>query len=156
MPSGNLYVTDNANGRVRKIDKQGIITTIAGSGGSDLLGDGGLATDAVLTSPAGLAFDAEGNLYVATIRVSSIYHYGRVWKINKNVIVTTVAGTDTVDLSGDGGPGDIGRDRQSLGDRLRRRRESVHGQITETTVCAGWTRTESSRLLPEARPSRPR
>ena len=101
---GNVYVTDGGNGRVREIDKQGIITTIAGSGGSDVSSDGGQATDTVLTHPTGLAFDAEGNLYVATLDVQG-NHDSRVRRIDKHGIITTVAGTGALgDVGGDGGP----------------------------------------------------
>ena len=100
---GNLYIADSGNGRVRKIDKQGIITTIAGNGGSERSGDGGQATDAALFAPTGLAFDAEGNLYVAT-GVAGLIRDSRVRKIDKNDIITTVAGTGELNLSGDGGP----------------------------------------------------
>jgi sugar lactone lactonase YvrE len=63
-PSGELYVADSANNRVRKIATDGTIVTVAGPGGATL-GDGGLATDASLLYPTGLAFDAQGNLYIA-------------------------------------------------------------------------------------------
>ena len=100
---GNLYVTDNANGRVRKIDKLGLITTIAGSGGPDVSSDGGQAIDTELTHPTGLAFDADGKLYVATLDVT-FNHDSRIRKIDKHSIVTTVAGTGAIGYSGDGGP----------------------------------------------------
>jgi sugar lactone lactonase YvrE len=64
-PSGNLFVSDSYASRVRRIDGQGIITTIAGGGLSSLdLGDGGQATSATLQFPLGLAFDSAGALYV--------------------------------------------------------------------------------------------
>ena len=63
--NGSLYILDNLNNRIRKIDSEGVITTIAGTGDPGLAGDGGLATDATITSPGTLAFDADNNLYVA-------------------------------------------------------------------------------------------
>lgn len=68
--NGNLYVADFVGERVRRIDRRGVITTIAGSGRADMpspnfSGDGGPATAATLSGPAGLAFDGGGALYVA-------------------------------------------------------------------------------------------
>lgn len=63
--SGNLYFSDADNNRVRKITPAGIITTIAGTSYSGSSGDGGLATNAELHTPYGLAFDHRGDLYIA-------------------------------------------------------------------------------------------
>ncbi len=63
--AGNVYFSDCANFVVRKISTTGIITTIAGNHGEGFCGDGGPATDACLDRPAGLAFDKQGNLYIA-------------------------------------------------------------------------------------------
>jgi serine/threonine-protein kinase len=70
---GNLYVTDGSNHRVLKIDQAGIVSTIAGTKecgriSADDIGDGGKSTRALLDSPYGLAFDPEGNLYIAQAR----------------------------------------------------------------------------------------
>jgi uncharacterized protein (TIGR03437 family) len=62
--SGNVYFTD-ASARVREIFSSGFITTIAGNGTAGYSGDGGVATAAQLNTPAGLAADSSGNLYVA-------------------------------------------------------------------------------------------
>lgn len=65
---GNLYIADNANQRVRRIDAKDIISTFAGNGSQDLrspLGDGGRATSASLLTPLALAVDSRGNLYIA-------------------------------------------------------------------------------------------
>jgi uncharacterized protein (TIGR03437 family) len=59
----NLYIADAGNGRVRKITPEGTIYTVAGGGNS--LNDGGLASEANLSKPAGLAVDRNGNLYIA-------------------------------------------------------------------------------------------
>jgi len=65
-PDGRLYVADTDNHRIRVIDlTSGIIETIAGGARRGLGGDGGLATAAALDRPFGVAFDAQGNLYVA-------------------------------------------------------------------------------------------
>ena len=66
--SGNLYIADNQNGRIRKVDPAGIITTYAGIGGgtaSTPIGDGGPATSAYIGVCKDVALDATGNLYIA-------------------------------------------------------------------------------------------
>ncbi len=66
---GNLYIADTVNQRVRKVTvSTGIITTIAGSGGTgSYSGDSGLATSAALDSPRGVSVDATGNIYTLHI-----------------------------------------------------------------------------------------
>jgi uncharacterized protein (TIGR03437 family) len=64
-PSGNLYVADSGNHRVRKIGLDGTISAIAGNGSNTFSGDGGPAVDAGLPGPTGLALDSQGNLYVS-------------------------------------------------------------------------------------------
>src|SRR5215204_444364 len=93
---GNLYITDENNFRIRRVDKEGIITTFAGTGEDRHSGDGGPATSAKLRDPGGIAFDARGNLYVAD--------YTSVRKIDPSGTITTVAGTGELGFSGDGGP----------------------------------------------------
>ena len=63
--SGNLYIADQLNNRVRKIAADGTITTVAGTGTASFTGDGGAATSATLNHPCGLAVDGSGNLYIA-------------------------------------------------------------------------------------------
>jgi sugar lactone lactonase YvrE len=63
--SGNLYVADYGNNRIRKVDTNGIISTVAGNGATNFSGDGGAATNASLDNPACVALDAAGNLYIA-------------------------------------------------------------------------------------------
>jgi sugar lactone lactonase YvrE len=70
--SGNLYIADDGNNRIRKVDARGIITTVAGNGIQGYGGDGGAATGAELNYPAGVAFDASGNLYIADIKSNRI------------------------------------------------------------------------------------
>jgi sugar lactone lactonase YvrE len=96
--SGNLFVGDEGNNRVRKIDAQGIITTIAGNGVAFLFsGDGGPAVNASLT-PLGLELDSAGNLFIADS------FNNRVRMVNPMGIITTVAGTGSSIFAGDGGP----------------------------------------------------
>ena len=95
--AGNLYVADNSNHRVRKIDAAGVITTIAGTGEKGYSGDGGLAAEAQLDSPGWVAVDASGNAYVA-----DTWNH-RVRKVDSAGIITTIAGTGVRGYSGDGG-----------------------------------------------------
>jgi trimeric autotransporter adhesin len=62
---GNLYIADSFNHRIRCVTPNGIIYTVAGTGTAGFRGDGGLAREARLSTPAGLATDPDGNLYVA-------------------------------------------------------------------------------------------
>jgi sugar lactone lactonase YvrE len=63
--AGNLYIADAGNSRVQKVSTDGTVTTIAGNGSPGHSGDGGLAVDAQLGGPRGLAIDADGNIYIA-------------------------------------------------------------------------------------------
>ena len=96
--SGNIYIADQSNKRVRKINTSGIISTFAGIGLGSYLGDGGPATDATLVRPKGVATDSSGNVYIAD------QYNNRIRKINTSGIISTVAGTSTSGFSGDGGP----------------------------------------------------
>lgn len=64
-PAGNLYIADLVNYRVRKVDVNGKVTTVAGNGSEGYSGDGGLATKAELESPYDVAVDATGNIFIA-------------------------------------------------------------------------------------------
>jgi Secretion system C-terminal sorting domain len=92
---GNIYIGENA--RIRKINKTGVITTIAGTGTMGLSGDGGLATNAQLYVAQGMLLDDHGNFYFAD------RGNHRIRKIDSKGIITTYAGT-TDGYSGDGGP----------------------------------------------------
>jgi hypothetical protein len=95
--SGNLYIADSGNNRIRKVETgTGIITTVAGNGNSGFSGDDGLATSANLGGPTGVAVDTAGNIYVASSN--------RIRKVDVGTgIITTVAGNGTTGFSGDGG-----------------------------------------------------
>jgi RHS repeat-associated protein len=92
---GNLYITTGS--RIRKVNRDGIITTVAGNGSYGYSGDGGPAIDAQLNSPCGIAFDSIGTLFVAD------RDNHRIRKIDRNGIIETVAGTGIAGFSGDGG-----------------------------------------------------
>jgi sugar lactone lactonase YvrE len=96
--AGNLYIADYLNNRVRKVTPGGLISTFAGTGDKGFAGDGGQAASALLNVPAGLAFDAAGNLYIAD------YGNNRVRAVVPGGVITTVAGTGTPGSGGDGGP----------------------------------------------------
>jgi sugar lactone lactonase YvrE len=96
--AGNLYIADTYNSRIRKVDTNGIITTVAGSNSAGYFGDGGAATNASLNYPWSVALDAVGNLYIADTDNNVIR------KVDTNGIITTVAGNGTNGYSGDGGP----------------------------------------------------
>ncbi len=95
---GSVYVADTGNGRVRRIDPSGIITTVAGTGESGSDGDGGPAIEAQLSLPTDVALDAEGNLYIVE---ATGY---RVRKVDNAGQISTVAGTGEQGSQGDGGP----------------------------------------------------
>ena len=94
--SGNLYVADTHNRRIRKISKSGIISTIAGSGADNFSGDGGQAVNAALSNPEGVAVDTQGNLYIADTGNN------RIRKVTPSGIITTIAGTAVSGYAGDG------------------------------------------------------
>ena len=94
--SGNLYIGDRDNNRIRKINTSGIISTYAGNGTAGYSGDGVAATTVQLNSPAGISIDGSGNLFIAD------YNNSRIRKVNTSGIITTVAGTGTAGFSGDG------------------------------------------------------
>ncbi len=93
--SGNIYVADTGNFRVRMISTSGVISTVAGTGAQGHSGDGGPAIQAQLNGPLNLKFDAAANLYIGdgtSVRM-----------VTPAGMITTVAGTGTLGFSGDGG-----------------------------------------------------
>lgn len=101
---GNLYIAEREGHRVRRIDRNGIITTVAGTGTTGYSGDGGPATQAKLNAPEGVAVDAAGNLYIADTLNN------RIRKVSPDGFITKVAGKEpsgflgNQGFSGDGGP----------------------------------------------------
>ena len=99
---GNLYIADTSNSRIRKMNTNGVIATVAGNGTANFSGDGGNATNASLNYPCGVTIDSNGNLFIADTRNN------RIRKVGANGIITTVAGKgpsypSSGTYSGDGG-----------------------------------------------------
>jgi len=107
-PSGNMYIADHLNSRVREVTTDGFVQTVAGTGNGGrnygtwtpgvgpAAGDGGPATHSVLEEPFGLTVDSHGNLYIAD------RDHDAIRKVDANGIITTVAGTGVGGFSGDG------------------------------------------------------
>jgi len=90
---GNVYIAETGAHRVRKLDRSGAISTVAGTGVAGFSGDGGPATGAQLASPYGLAADIFGNLYIADLGNA------RVRRVSADGNITTVAGGGTLEIS---------------------------------------------------------
>ena len=141
--AGNLHVADSSNYRIRKVTTTGMITTLAGNGGYGYGGDGGPATAASLSWPAGVAVDPAGNLYVA-----DLFNY-RIRKVTPAGTITTVAGNGQYGYSGDSGPATAASLNQPSGvavdaagnlyiaDTLNNRVRKVTSTGTITTVAVG-------------------
>jgi sugar lactone lactonase YvrE len=98
--AGNMYIADELNNVVRRVDgNTGIITTFAGTGVAGFSGDGAAATSARLYGPSGLAVDASGNVYIS----DQLNNRVRVVSASTGTI-STYAGTGTASYTGDSGP----------------------------------------------------
>lgn len=93
--ANNLYIADRANARVRKVDRNGIITTIAGNGSLGNNADGIPGTSASIY-PEGVAVDSTGNLYIADSFTNRV-------RVLSGVVINTVAGNGVGSYSGDQG-----------------------------------------------------
>jgi uncharacterized protein (TIGR03437 family) len=96
--SGDVYISDQHNQRIREVNRSGIITTIAGNGSAGYGGDSGPATKAKLNYPGGINVDPAGNVYF-----NDDLNF-RTRKITPSGIISTIAGTGVQGFSGDGGP----------------------------------------------------
>jgi hypothetical protein len=96
--SGNVFVAEDGNHRVRKVTTGGTISTVAGTGAASSTGDGGNATSATLNRPIGVDVDSTGAVYIAE------FGGHRVRRVGSNGVITTAAGTGTAGYLGDGGP----------------------------------------------------
>ena len=94
---GNIYISDQFNNRIRKVDSKGIITTVAGNGTAGYSGDGAGATSAQLNYPNGVTLDIFSNLYISDNGNNVIR------KITPNGIISTIAGNGSGGFNGDGG-----------------------------------------------------
>jgi len=98
---GNVYLSDRANNRIRKVSTSGVITTFAGTGAAATSGDGGPATAASFNAPYGISFDTSGNLYVVE------QDGGVIRKISPAGIVSPFAGDGGFGFGGDSGPATV-------------------------------------------------
>jgi sugar lactone lactonase YvrE len=98
--SGDIYVSDQSNYRIRKIDaRTGIINTVAGNGVKGNSGMGGPATQASFTEPVGIAIDQDGNLFITDQVLMQIY------RVDKQTgFINLISGNGTYGFFGDGGP----------------------------------------------------
>lgn len=98
--SGDLFIADTGNNRIREVAAAtGLITTVAGNGTAGYSGDNGRAITASLNQPSAVAADSNGNLYIADTANSAIR------KVDLQTgLITTVAGNGTAGFSGDNGP----------------------------------------------------
>jgi len=151
--SGNPYVVDHNNDRVRRVDRiSGLISTVAGTGVPGFNGDDLPATSAEVNGPEGLAMDASGNMFIADL--ANV----RIRKVDPSTgIITTVAGNGTSGSGGDGyeatlaqftGPAGVCVDKSgnvyvadNVGHRVRRIHPAtliVHKELeTKGAVCTG-------------------
>ena len=97
-PFGNLFIVDSDNGRIRKVNPAGIISTVAGDGTNGFGGDGGPATQAALAHPDGVAVDNSGNIFIAD------WGNSRIRRVFPSGIITTIAGSSSYGFAGDNGP----------------------------------------------------
>ncbi|MCW3122136.1 MAG: repeat containing protein [Flavipsychrobacter sp.] len=96
--TGNLYIVDGGNHRVRKVNSAGIISTVAGNGMSSYTGDGVPATNAGMRYPGYICMDAAGDLYISDNGTH------RIRKVDAAGYIATVAGNGVGAFGGDGGP----------------------------------------------------
>jgi RHS repeat-associated protein len=97
-PDGSMYIADSAHNRIRMVDPNGIITTVAGGLNGGFGGDGGPAIAAQLNAPYDVAVGPDGSLYIADALNHRIRHVGLDGRI------ATVAGNGNHGYAGDGGP----------------------------------------------------
>lgn len=97
-PTGRVVIADTLHQRIRRIELDGALTTIACNGNDDFSGDGGAAVDAGCSGPHGVAIDSAGRVIVADT------FNGRIRRVEGDGTITTIAGTGIFRFSGDGGP----------------------------------------------------
>src|SRR5262249_51188260 len=102
-PDGRLYIADKVANLIYRVEPDGLITRVAGNGGTGFSGDGGLAVNASLNQPTDIALGPDGSLYIADSENN------RIRRVGIDGIITTVAGSGPLgslngQSSGDGGP----------------------------------------------------
>ncbi|MEO8601516.1 MAG: hypothetical protein ABI629_02960 [bacterium] len=102
--AGNLYIADLNNNRIRKVTPNGQISTFAGNGNMSYSGDNGLATQAALYNPYGVAVGPDGYVYIADFGNNRIRRVGPAGCTPSSCIITTVVGTGVSGFAGDNGP----------------------------------------------------
>jgi hypothetical protein len=98
LPGGGFLISDWLNQRIRRVDADGRISTVAGTGTAGFAGDGGPATLALLNSPLGLAATPDGGFLIAD------HDNDRIRRVSPDGVITTLAGSGVRGFSGDGGP----------------------------------------------------
>src|SRR5213592_4567723 len=98
-PAGALYICDMENHRIRKVSRDGNITTVAGTGKRGYSGDGGPALQASLNEPYEIRFDKAGNMFFVEMQNHIVRRVDARTKV-----ISTVAGTGSPGFGGDSGP----------------------------------------------------
>ena len=129
--TGNVFIADSGNFRVRRVDTNGIITTVAGTNTEAYAGDGGSATNASLMYPWNLAFDPAGNLFIACLDDD------RVRRVAMNGIIATFAGNGAGSFSGDGGPATNFQFSYAYWNEFRRLWQSLYSRRIEQPCSHG-------------------
>jgi sugar lactone lactonase YvrE len=152
--SGNIYIADGQNHRIRKVSTRGIITTIAGNGSPGYSGDGGPAITAQFAVPEVIAVATSGDLFVSDGH--------RIRKVSVNSTVTTIAGNGSQGYSGDGGaapsaqlffPAGLAVDAHGnlfIADTENHRIRKVSAAGVITTIAGNSAPRSAFELVPEA------
>lgn len=119
---GNVWIADQFNHRIRKVNTERIITTVAGSAQPGFSGDGGKALNGRFTRPHAIAVNGKGHLFIA----DTFNH--RIRQVDQNGILTTIAGTGESGFSGDGGPGILAQLNKPSGLAVK----GIHLYISDT------------------------
>lgn len=142
--TGNLYISDTINSRVRKIDGNGIITTYAGTTFNGYYGDNGPATAARLSMPTAVLMDSANNLYIA----DTFNH--RIRAVDASGTIRTLAGNGKTDGKGDGGQATaasmVAPDDLALADGILYVTEGGNGRIRAINLSTGIISTLISSL----------
>ena len=130
--SGRVVVADTLNGRVRRVDKNGVVHTVAGTGESADRGDGGPAAGAGLTVVWSVTHGPDGAIYLGDAA-------GRIRRVDADTRrISTVAGIGIQGYTGDGSPATAARiGSPSVHFGLMQREISI-SLTSPTTSCAGW------------------